>query len=77
MYTGFRRFRVQRFRGSRFEGSGLIPAAGRNVTSLIEKKLYPCFTIDKAQRHQYWTFDVESSMFDVQSFNLSTMSCEL
>ena len=25
------------------------------------------FKIDKAQRHQYWTFDVGRSMFDVQS----------
>jgi hypothetical protein len=26
------------------------------------------FKIEKAQRHQYWTFDVGRSMFDVQSF---------
>jgi hypothetical protein len=24
------------------------------------------FKMDKAKRHQYWTFDVERSMFDVQ-----------
>jgi len=27
---------------------------------------FACFKIDKAQRHQYWTFDVGRSMFDVQ-----------
>jgi hypothetical protein len=28
--------------------------------------VFACFKIDKAQRHQYWTFDVGRSMFDVQ-----------
>jgi hypothetical protein len=28
---------------------------------------FDCFKIDKAQRHQYSTFDVGCSMFDVQS----------
>jgi len=30
-----------------------------------------CFNIDKAQRHQYSTFDVGRSMFDVQSVHCS------
>jgi hypothetical protein len=28
---------------------------------------FACFKIDKAERHQDWTFDVGCSMFDVQS----------
>jgi hypothetical protein len=32
---------------------------------------FACFKIDKAQRHQYWTFDVRRSMFDVQSVHCS------
>jgi hypothetical protein len=30
-----------------------------------------CFKIDKALRHQYWTFEVGRSMFDVQSVHCS------
>jgi hypothetical protein len=32
---------------------------------------FTCSKIDKAQRHQYWTFEVGRSMFDVQSFYCS------
>ena len=32
---------------------------------------FACFKIDKAQRHQYSTFDVGRSMFDVQSVHCS------
>ena len=32
---------------------------------------FACFKNDKAQRHQYWTFDVGRSMFDVQSVHFS------
>jgi len=32
---------------------------------------FACYKIDKAQRHQYSTFDVERSMFDVQSVHCS------
>jgi len=32
---------------------------------------FACFKIDKAQRHQYSTFDVGRSMFDVQSVRYS------
>jgi hypothetical protein len=32
---------------------------------------FNCFRFDKAQRHQYSTFDVGCSMFDVQSFRCS------
>ena len=33
---------------------------------LFEFLRFACFKIDKAQRHQYSTFDVGRSMFDVQ-----------
>jgi hypothetical protein len=35
---------------------------------------FACFKIDKAQRHQYSTFDVGRSMFDVQSFQCSELT---
>jgi len=41
---------------------------------LIEILRFACFKIDKAERHQYWTFDVGCSMFDVQSVHYSGQS---
>jgi len=35
---------------------------------------FACFKIDKAQRQQYWTFDVGRSMFDVQSVYCSNQA---
>jgi len=37
----------------------------------------PLNEMDKAQRHQYWTFDVRCSMFDVQSFYSSNFVINL
>ncbi len=37
----------------------------------FENMLFACFKIDKAQRHQYWMFEVGRSMLDVQSFQCS------
>jgi hypothetical protein len=33
-----------------------------------QRRPFFLFKIDKAQRHQYWTFDVERSMFNVHNF---------
>jgi hypothetical protein len=35
---------------------------------------FACFKIDKAKRHQYSTFDVGRSMFDVQSVHCSSQA---
>ena len=32
----------------------------------LEILQFACLKLDQAQRHQYWTFDVGRSMFDVQ-----------
>jgi hypothetical protein len=37
----------------------------------FENLRFGCFKIDKAQRHQYWMFDVGRSMFDVQFFSVT------
>ena len=42
--------------------------AKRNHPKILR---FACFKIDKAQRHQYSTFDVGRSMFDVQSVHCS------
>jgi hypothetical protein len=39
----------------------------RTHPSIFDILRFACFKIDKAQRHQYSTFDVGRSMFDVQS----------
>ncbi len=41
------------------------------ANSPFEILRFACFKIDKAQRHQYSTFDVGRSMFDVQFFHCS------
>jgi len=51
-----------------------------NLKRLSKAKLpfeilrFACFKIDKAQRHQYWTFDVGRSMFDVKSVYCSVQA---
>jgi hypothetical protein len=46
-------------------------ACAARANLLIEIMLFAYFKIDKAQRHQYSTFDVGRSMFDVQSVHCS------
>jgi len=45
-------------------------AAQANLSFEIVR--FTCFNIGKAQRHQYWTFEVGRSMFDVQSVHCSS-----
>jgi hypothetical protein len=53
----------ERIYPTKFDSAELVAGCGSVFCCL--------FYIDKAQRHQYWTFDVERSMFDVQSVNFS------
>jgi hypothetical protein len=44
---------------------------GRLLFSAFDILRFAFFNAAKAKRHQYWTFDVGCSMFDVQSFQCS------
>ena len=49
---------------------------GRPGANLLFDSLrFVCIKIDKAWRHQYWTFDVGCSMFDVQSVHCIKKPC--
>jgi len=46
--------------------SAALAQAPKTSRETPHRLRFACFKIDKAQRHQYSTFDVGRSMFDVQ-----------